>query len=321
MPLIKNSNYTKPPFYQYNAHLQTVLPAILRKVKGVRYERERLTLSDGDFVDLDWMDSNSRQLVLLAHGLEGNTDRHYMKGMAKFFANKGWDILAWNCRSCSGEMNRKLRLYNHGEIEDIEEVIQHALKTKHYEKIVLIGFSMGGNIILKYLGVHGKNLPDSLYKAIAFSAPVDLKTSVDLLNEPKSSFYRNRFLKKLKIKMKIKAEQFPEVLDFDNFNKITKWQDFDNFFTAPINGYKDAEDFYYQGSARNFMQGIRIPTLLVNALNDPILTPECFPAQLCEKHPHVFLEAPVLGGHVGFSVPKQKFAWSEHRALEFVEDN
>lgn len=318
MPVLQKSSYPGAPFYQYNGHLQTVLPALIRRIRGLKYERERLTLSDGDFVDLDWIDQGAKELVILVHGLEGNTERHYVKGMAQQFAGENWDVLAWNCRSCSGEMNRMPRLYNHGEIGDLGEVMEHALGVKNYEKVVLIGFSMGGNIIMKYLGVHGKNIPAPLYKAVAFSAPCDLVASVKLLDAPQSKFYKNRFLKMLKGKIKIKAETFPDLIDFDNFQKVEKWSDFDNFFTAPLNGYKDADDFYYQGSAINFMKGIRIPTLLVNAKNDPILTPSCFPEALCLEHRNIFLESPETGGHVGFMVPRRSKAWSEDRAWEFI---
>ncbi|MDZ4681050.1 MAG: alpha/beta hydrolase, partial [Saprospiraceae bacterium] len=121
MPVLHHSTYPGPPFLQFNGHLETMAP-MLRRVE-VAYERERLELSDGDFVDLDWVDRGSRKLVLLTHGLEGGSDRPYMKGMARYFADCGWDALAWNCRSCSGEMNRLLHLYHHGEIGDISEVI------------------------------------------------------------------------------------------------------------------------------------------------------------------------------------------------------
>ncbi len=320
MPLIEKSTYPGAPFYQFNPHLQTILPAIIRKIRHVNYERERLTLSDGDFVDLDWLDKGSNNLALLTHGLEGNTERHYMRGMAKAFIDESWDVLAWNCRSCSGEMNREMRLYNHGEIEDIHEVILHALKTKKYQKIAMIGFSMGGNITMKYLGVHGKNIPAPIYKAVAISSPCDLVTSVKLLDEPQSGFYKKRFLKMLKDKIRIKAERYPTIIDFENFSKVEKWSDFDNFFTAPLNGYKDADDFYYHGSAINFMDGIQIPTLLINAKNDPILTPECFPEQLCRSHKYISLEAPNDGGHVGFMSKGTFNAWTENRTIQFIEE-
>ncbi len=317
MPVIKKSSYPGPPRYQFNGHLQSICPALMRKV-SVDYERERLTLSDGDFVDLDWVDKGSRNIIVLTHGLEGGTDRHYMMGMAKIFAQQGWDVLAWNCRSCSGEMNRKLRLYNHGEIGDLAEVLHHTLRTKDYEKVILIGFSMGGNINMKYLGVHGNNLPDALYKCVAISAPCDLYSSVKKLDQPRSRLYKKYFLKMLKKKMMVKSQQYPHVIDFSLFHKVDKWEDFDNYFTAPLNGYKDAQDFYRQGSARNFLEGITLPTLLINARNDPILTPECFPEDIARSHTHLFLETPPNGGHVGFDLWRQEYAWTEYRALEWA---
>ncbi len=318
MPLIKNSSYPGPPFYQFNSHLQTILPALIRKVKSFKYERERFTLSDGDFLDLDWIDSKSKNLVILSHGLEGNSDRHYVKGMAQTFKNKKWDVLAWNCRSCSGEMNRKMRMYNHGEIGDLSEVINHSLKRKNYEKVVLIGFSMGGNINMKYLGVNADNLPEQIYKAVSYSAPLDLVSSVIKLDQPEAAFYKKRFLRMLEPKIKLKSEQFPNAIDFSNYKKIDKWEDFDNFFTAPLNGYKDAQDFYNQGSCINYISKVNIPTLIVNAINDPILTPECFPYEFCEKHPYLYLETPPKGGHVGFTMPRELKSWAEYRALEFI---
>lgn len=321
MPLVKTSSYQKAPFFLKNGHWETVYPAIFRRVWGIRYQRERLTLSDGDFVDLDWIRPNKKKLVILVHGLEGNSEKHYMKGMAKVFKNNDWGVLAFNCRSCSGEMNRKLRLYNHGEIGDLGEVVEHALRKNDYQSIVLVGFSMGGSMVLKYVGVNAGQLPKSIKKAVAFSAPVDLKKSIAKLDDPAIAFYRNRFFSKLEPKMRIKAQQFPGVLDIENLNKIEKWEDFDNYFSAPVNGYRDAQDFYYQASAINYMSTISIPTLLVNALNDPILTPESFPYKQFEDHPYVYLETPELGGHVGFSLWLQPYAWSEHRTMEFVNSD
>ncbi|MCB0564672.1 MAG: alpha/beta fold hydrolase [Phaeodactylibacter sp.] len=318
MPLIERSSYTRPPFYQFNGHLQTVLPAILRRVE-TPYERERLTLPDGDFLDLDWIDRGSRRLVILTHGLEGNSDRHYMKGMANLFAGRGWDALAWNCRSCSGEMNRQLRMYNHGDIEDIGAVIQHALSIKDYEQVVLIGFSMGGSILMKYLGVQGKEAPEQVSRGVAFSAPCNLEASVEALELPGNAFYKRRFFKSLRAKIEAKAEQYPNAIDTSKLDEIREWRDFDNFFSAPINGYEDAADFYRRASAQNYMAGTDRPILLVNAVNDPILPPECSPVALCEQHDKIFLERPLEGGHVGFTLPKAGYAWSEYRALEWCE--
>lgn len=316
MPIISYSTYKNPPHYQFNGHLQTIFPGAFRKIE-IQYERERLDLLDDDFVDLDWVDTGSRKLAILSHGLEGNSQRPYVKGMAKMFSEQGWDTLAWNCRSCSGEMNRAFRLYSHGEIGDLQEVIQHAMRTKDYEQIVLIGFSMGGSITLKYLGVHGKQLDAPITHGVAFSTPCCVKSASEVLNKPSNRIYYNRFLKKLQKKLEHKATAFPDKIDLANLNKIKVWRDFDEFFSAPLCGVADADGFYEQSSAKNYMSGITVPTLLVNAKNDPILSDECYPIELCENHPHVFLEMPAQGGHVGFEQRGKPFMWSEYRALEF----
>jgi predicted alpha/beta-fold hydrolase len=318
MPILQRSSYPRPPRYQFNGHLQTVLPAIFRKVEQP-YERERLRLADGDVLHLDWVDKGSRQLAILTHGLEGNSDRPYMKGMARFFAEQGWDVLAWNCRTCTGEMNEQLRLYNHGDIDDIGAVIDHALGRKNYEEVALIGFSMGGSILLKYLGVHGKDVPEPIRTGIAFSSPCDLEASVQALELPGNKFYKQRFLNSLRPKIEAKAERYPDVIDATNFDRIREWRDFDTFFSAPISGYRDADDFYEQASAKNFMAGTDRRVLVVNAQNDPILLPACSPVEVCEKHPSIFLEQPAKGGHVGFDLPRNPWAWSELRALEFIQ--
>lgn len=319
MPLIKESTYKRAPRYQFNGHLQTVLPAILRRV-STTYERERLILSDGDFVDLDWVDNGSQNLALLSHGLEGNSSRHYMMGMANRFSDEQWDVLAWNCRSCSGEMNRRFRLYNHGEIGDIGEVIHHALQVKNYQRILLIGFSMGGSILMKYLGVQGREVPEAIIGGIAFSSPCDLKASVDALEEPGNGFYKRRFFKSLSKKVMDKAADYPGRLDLSKLEEIGHWRDFDEYYSAPLGGYEDAADFYRQASAKHFMSGTDRPILLVNALNDPILPPACSPVALCEGHPRLFLEMPGSGGHVGFSLARKPYAWSEYRAIQFLRE-
>jgi predicted alpha/beta-fold hydrolase len=318
MPLI-SSAYVGPPAYQYNGHLQTIIPSLTRAVAGVVYSRERLTLTDGDFVDLDWVNHGNRRLVVLTHGLEGDSSRQYMLGTAKLFAEAGFDVLAWNCRSCSGEMNRALRLYNHGEIGDIGEVIQHALRANAYDEVVLVGYSMGGNITLKYLGVHGKNLPAAITCGVAISSPTDLEASALLLDRPSNRFYRNRFMKKLLVKISQKAVGFPDRLDMTKLKLVKRWRDFDDFFSAPVNNYRDAGDFYRQASAVNYMADITVPTLLLNAQNDPLLSPECSPAWLAEPHPYIYLETPRTGGHVGFALPRDRHTYAERRALSFAQ--
>lgn len=317
MPLIPSA-YPGPPSYQYNGHLQTVIPSLVRKVQGVAYQRERLVLQDGDFVDLDWLENAKNRLVILTHGLEGDSNRQYIRGTAKLFAENDYDVLAWNCRSCSGEMNKAFRLYNHGEIGDLGEVITHALQRNRYDEVVLIGYSMGGNIILKYLGVNGHQLPGAIKGGVAISSPTDLGASAVLLDRPSNRFYRDRFMRKLIVKISQKAASFPGRLDMNRLRDVKQWRDFDDFFSAPVNNYRDADDFYTQASAVNFMPGITVPVLLLNAQNDPLLSPECSPAWLAETHPHLFLETPRTGGHVGFQVARDAYTYAERRALSFI---
>ena len=197
MPLIP-SDYQNRPFYLFNAHLETIVPSIFRKVAG-GYLRERLELPDGDFVDLDWMSLQRKILVIISHGLEGNSERHYSKGMARYFFHRGWDALAWNCRGCSGEMNRLPRFYHHGATEDLSAVVDHAIQ-KGYTNISLVGFSMGGSMSLKYLGEQKDKLNSQVKSAVVFSVPCHLGASAQALDQPENRFYLNRFLKKLEKK-------------------------------------------------------------------------------------------------------------------------
>lgn len=318
MPLLKQSSFPAPAPYLWNGHAETIFPGVFRKITEVQYERERIITPDDDFLDIDWIDKSSRKLLILTHGLEGNTTRHYIKAPAKLFSQNGWDVLAWNCRSCSGEMNKQIRLYNHGDTDDISTIVKHALRTKDYEEIAMVGFSMGGAITLNYLGKRTTEVPKVIQRAVAFSTPCDLGDSITALESRENWFYRNRFFYSLKKKIVAKAKLHPNAIDLSLFKQIKKWKDFDNFYSAPLNGYQDADDFYYQASAVNFIKNIKIKTLIVNALNDSLLTPACYPTILCEQHPNVFLEVPKRGGHVGFTIPKSEFAWSEKRALEFI---
>lgn len=316
MPLLLKSSY-KPVSYYLNGHLETILPSTFRKIENINYQRERLELADGDFLDLDWLQANNPGLVIISHGLEGSSHRHYVKGMARYFHENKWDVLAWNCRSCSGEINRLPRLYHHAASEDLNAVIVHAIKSGKYTQISLVGFSMGGSLSLKYLG-ENKGLPAQIKSCIVFSVPCDLKSSAEELDRPKLRFYRNRFLRKLERKIKSKAAQFPDRISDANFNAIKTFNAFDDRYTAPLHGFKNAGDFYHQASANQYIPQIEVPTLIVNAENDPFLPEACYPTNLAQDHPYVFLEIPKRGGHVGFPLSNQNESWMEIRALNFA---
>lgn len=317
MPLIPSSSYTERPFYLFNPHLETIVPSAFRKVKLPPYTRERIATPDNDFLDLDWLKMGNEQMVILSHGLEGDSSRPYMQGMAKAFSLGGWDVLAWNCRSCSGEINRSRRMYHHGVSDDLETVIEHAL-SEGYRRLVLVGFSMGGSITLKYLGAHSARVPKEVNRAVVFSVPCDLGGSARALSEKGNTFYRKRFLRKLGRKIKAKASQMPGVINCEGYEKINHFPEFDGRFTAPLHGFKDADDFYRKASANQYIPEIRVPTLIVNAKNDPMLPESCYPVELAREHPFVFLEIPEKGGHVGFSLHGRRMNWAEQRALEFA---
>ncbi|MCU0420885.1 MAG: alpha/beta fold hydrolase [Cyclobacteriaceae bacterium] len=315
MPLLASSY--RAPFYLFNGHLETVVPSLFRKITDVTYLRERLELPDGDFLDLDWLRQGSPRLMIVSHGLEGNSDRHYCKGMAKYFFQHGWDALAWNCRSCSGEMNRLPRFYHHGATEDLAFVIDHALQ-RGYAHVALVGISMGGSMTLKYLGENAGHLPPAVQAAVAFSVPCHLGSSASALDNPPNRFYLNRFLKKLGKKITAKAAMFPDTVSASGFEKIRSFREFDNRYTAPLHGFRDADDFYERASALPHLSSIGIPTLIVNALNDPFLPEDCYPRQLARNHPLLFLETPARGGHTGFTLSGEVANGMEKRALAFI---
>jgi predicted alpha/beta-fold hydrolase len=319
MPHITESDF-KPAWFLPNGHLETIYPSLFRKINELCWTRERLELTDGDFLDLDWLTHNKRQLVILTHGLEGSSRRPYCAGMAKKMHASGWDILSWNCRSCSGEMNRTAKLYSHADIEDISTVIEHATLQQRYDSIVLIGFSMGGAISLNYLGRH-KNVNPAIKAAIGFSMPTHLQTSVNRLEEPANRIYKRRFLKQLSEKIALKASQFPGQLDASKLSRIKVWSDFDEWFSAPMNGLPNAAAFYERASAINILSEIRVPFLICNAQNDPLLGPLCSPVNLAKGQDNFWLETPRYGGHVGFypNGGNSVFSWAEERASRWLD--
>ena len=320
MPLIASSTY-RAPWGLGNGHLQTILPVLCRRVPLITRERERITTQDGDFLDLDWnRDHRSKSLVIITHGLEGNSANASVQGMAAAFHRAGWDSLAWNLRGCSGEPNRLLRTYHSGAWEDLQCVIEHA-STGHgpYQNIALVGFSIGGNLTLKYLGDRGLSselIHPAIKGAVVFSVPCDLASSALALESYVNRIYMNHFLRDLRRKIREKADAFPGGIFTEGLDRIRTFRQFDGTYTAPLNGFLSAEDYWAQASSKPSLPEIIVPTLLVNALNDPFLGPECFPREEAAANPHLHLELPEHGGHLGFLTLGEEY-WSETRAVEF----
>jgi predicted alpha/beta-fold hydrolase len=321
MPVLPKPAYPTS-FWLRNGHLQTIYPSLFRKVKFNYQQRERLELTDGDFVDLDWyrVNSNNKKLIIITHGLEGDSGRHYVKGMAKMFTQHGYDALGWNCRSCSGEINRLPRFYHHGDTGDLRQVLYYAIEKHQYEQVVLAGFSMGGSLTLRILGENPAAVPHQVKKAIAYSVPCDLLSSVKKLSLDENKIYNKRFLRKLGEKIAIKEKLFPSVISAKGYSNIKHFVDFDNRYTAPLHGFKDAQDFYIQASVKPFLKNIAVPSLMVQAINDSFLSPECFCYEEAAANENLFLEVPDNGGHCGFMLPGQEYSWAEQRALDFVQN-
>ncbi|WP_248722617.1 YheT family hydrolase [Seonamhaeicola sp. ML3] len=315
MPVLEPSY--KVPFLFKNGFVATVYSGLFRRVKGVVQERERMTLSDGDFLDLDWSFSKEKtnKLIILLHGLEGDGHRPYMLGAAKVFNTNGVDAVCVNFRGCSGEDNLKLRSYHSGATDDLNEVIQHIQANGKYSSMYLKGISLGANLILKYLGERD-SVPKELKAAISVSVPCDLNGSSKELHKIKNLPYAIRFLKHLKGRLKTKMEKFPQAITAEAYNKIKTLKDFDEVYTSKVHGFKDALDYYQQCSGLQFIPNIKTPTLIINALNDSFLSPECFPVKEAKAQDNIYLEMPNHGGHVGF-IDKKNIYYNERRALEF----
>ena len=307
----------KPPFYFKNGFMATVYSGLFRRV-ALKQERERITLSDGDFLDLDWSYSKSKsnKLIILLHGLEGHGQRPYVTGPAKLFNENGIDAVCVNFRGCSGEQNLNYHSYHSGETKDLQAVITHATQTKQYTEIYLKGISLGANIILKYLG-ETNAIPTEVKSAIAISAPCDLSSSSNALHKFKNKLFHDRFLRDLIKRLKEKQMQFPDRLSSKAIDSIKTLKDFDDVYTSKAHGFIDALDYYNRSSSLQFLPYIKIPTLIINALNDSFLSPECYPVKEAKHNPNLYLEMPKYGGHVGF-IDKGNVYYNEKRALEFV---
>ncbi len=321
---IPNANYNGQKYIPHlglggNPHLQTIIPSIFRKVKGVAYTRERIFTPDHDFLDLDWSLTPvklSKGLIIISHGLEGDSKRQYVQGMVNIFNKNGYDCLAWNFRGSSGEINKNLVFYHSGSTYDLDTVVKHAISKSH-KKIFLIGFSLGGNLTLKYLGEQKHY--QQIQRSVVFSVPLDLLKSAHKLTIWQNWVYSFRFIKSLKNKIRMKAPIYPKELNLSILGKIKTIKDFDEQFTSKLHGFINAEDYYAKNSSIIFVEKIGVPTLIVNASNDPFLTNECYPVELLSHHPFVTLEIPDEGGHCGFLQKGYKcFLWSELRALDFI---
>jgi len=304
------------PWWLPGGHLQTIY-ASLRPPPRVRLERERWEAPDGDFVDIDFAgDPAAARRLLLLHGLEGSSDSHYARAMAAHAAARGWRIAIAHFRGCSGEPNRKPRAYHSGDSEEIDWIVR-----KLGTPLCAAGISLGGNALLKWLGERGEEARALVRRAAAVSAPIDLSAAGRALDRGINRLlYTRHFLSTLKPKSLAKLEKFPGIYDAAAVRAARCFRDFDDVVTAPLHGFRDVDHYWSAASSGPYLERIRVPTLLINARNDPFLPAHALLAAARKAAPSVVLEFPRTGGHAGFLTgPFPGRPWLPQRLLEFLE--
>ncbi|HLF88550.1 MAG TPA: hydrolase [Anaerolineales bacterium] len=320
-------NFTLQPFHPPRVlsapHVQTILPHFLRTGRGVMLRRERITLPDGDFLDLDFADWNgvlpqeqsSCPLVLLLHGLEGGSHSGYISESTRQLAGHGLRAVALNHRGCSGEPNRTPRAYHSGETGDLAFVIEWLAVKFPDTPLAAFGFSLGANMLLKYLGENGENTP--LKVAAAVSPPFDLGRGSDRMAQGFNQVYTQTFLRRLKRKTVAKAKQYRKLMDLPTVMAARTLREFDNAFVAPVYSFRDADDYYARSSSGQFLAGIRISTLIIRSKDDPFFDPSDIPYDVLHSNPCLTPAVTEKGGHVGFMEGFNRY-WAEREAARFL---
>jgi uncharacterized protein len=318
----------RPAWWLNNAHLQTLYPALMRKTPlppGLR--RERLITPDRDFIDIDWCGEENQPLIILLHGLTGSSHSGYIKGLQHTLLMQGFRSVALNFRGCSGEYNHLARSYHSGETEDIHFLYQILRQREPDTPFAAVGFSLGGNVLLKWLGEQGKKL--SLFAAVAVCVPLVLSSCATKLDKGFSKIYRENLLCELKHHIQAKQRYLEKLGKHQEANRIKKlgdlssiksfWQ-YDDRVVARLHGFKNVQDYYQRSSSRQFLKSIAISTLLIQAIDDPFMTEEVLP-DLEELSSSIYLEVTQGGGHVGFiagEIPFKPDYWLEQRITEFL---
>ena len=322
----------RPAWWCPGPHLQTVWRRLWGEIPSVPLRRERWETPDHDFLDLDFLDPaavplseekgpGKAPIVLFLHGLEGSSRAKYILGMLRTIQSLGWKGIALNFRSCSGEMNRQRRFYHSGETTDLDWVVRRLIDRYPGSPLSLVGFSLGGNVLLKWLGEQGEKVPDAVRKGVAISVPFDLAAAARLIDRGLSRIYGKVFLQTQKRKALIKERQYPGLVDPARVGRIGSFAEFDDQVTAPIHGFKDGLDYWTRSSSQGFLTGIRRPTLLINAQNDPFLPVRYFPSRIIAQSKWLAADFPLSGGHAGFvqgGSPWSASYWTEARTKIFL---
>ena len=305
--------------------MQTIWGPLFRRHR-IRWRRERVATSDGDFVDLDWADSTRTDapLLLVLHGLEGSSSSHYVVGLARQALARGWRAVTLNFRSCSGELNRLRSFYHSGHTADLDEIVRMLVAREPGLRVGAVGVSLGGNVLLKWLGEREAGAPGAVVGAVAISVPFDLAHCAEALDRGFCRLvYTTNFLGTMRDKVRLKAARDPglrEIVDVPLALSARTFAEYDRAVTAPLNGFADERDYWTRASSAPYLRHIRRPTLLVNALDDPIVPPAALPDP-AELPAWVRAEFVRRGGHAAFLEgrwPWRLESWAERRAVEFL---
>lgn len=315
-----------PAWWIPGGHLQTLWGKLFRRQASAPTVLERWDTPDGDFVEVHRLHANpGAPRLLLLHGLEGTVRSHYAQGLLNEAASRGWgaDLLIF--RSCGSEMNRTRRFYHSGETTDTAFVLERISREFPESPLALAGVSLGGNVLLKFLGEKGSDLPSQLKAAAAISVPFDLSRSAKRINRGLSRLYQRFFLNSLRRKARLKAERFPDLAPPSGIAGLRTLEDFDNLITGPLHGFRDAQDYYQRSSSLPWLKRIKLNTLLLSSIDDPMLPPEVLDEarEIARKNPALHLEFVDRGGHAGFiagSVPWRPFYYAEFRVGEFCAE-
>jgi predicted alpha/beta-fold hydrolase len=307
----------RAPTWLPSGHLQTIYPALCARKPAVAYRRERWDSCDGDFVDIDFVDGDlGKPFVVLFHGLEGSSDSHYARSLMAALAARGWSGAVPHFRGCSGEPNRAPRFYHSGDTPEIDWIVRR-LRERATGKLYAAGVSLGGNALLRWLG-ESQHQAEIVDAACSVSAPLDLARGGESLSSGLNMLYTRMFLQTLKPKCLAKLEQFPGLFDREALLSARDLYAFDNVVTAPLHGYRDTDDYWDRASAKHILHDVTVPTLVLNARNDPFLPAIHLPRTASNA---VRLEYPEHGGHVGFAVGSLpgRIDWLPRRLLHFLD--
>ena len=319
MPILKSA-FTPKSLPFKNGHFNTMYRPLFMK-DSVSYTRERITTWDNDFIDLDFSLVGSDTLILLIHGLEGSSDSNYITAAVKELNNEGLDAVCFNLRGCSGEDNLLLSTYHSGKTEDVDFVVNHLLDHYDFNNLIIVGYSLGGNLTLKYLGEYANNLSTKIKGGIATSVPVDIASAENEMDKLKNKLYMEIFFKTMKNKVLEKSHKFPSYkLDKDKLFKATKFKHLEHLYTVPVFGFDSPEDYWKKASSKQYLLKINKPTLLINAEDDSFLSKECFPIEEAKKSNDFYFLKTNYGGHVGFmsSFNSSENKWLEKEILKFI---